>query len=158
MITKSSQYYFESHCLGHIIFSVSMGMIVVLIALGRPIGALYVFIAYILSFTFSIILTALINTKKEPYDPPNSIEFPAGGLGIRARMIDLSLLSGKEIALIRTVEGTRMIVFGKKNMIRIPNNTARIIAHTHHNEQVRFSSADINTLLVREQRSSIVIS
>ncbi|MBM83313.1 MAG: hypothetical protein CMJ78_22355 [Planctomycetaceae bacterium] len=86
------------------------------------------------------------------------IEIPAGTRGIRKMMSDLSVVSGNEVGLLRMADGRRLLVMGGPNAIRLPRNTARIIAHTHPRGRLSFSAADLRALNARGQTMSVIIS
>ncbi len=85
------------------------------------------------------------------------IEVPAGTKGILTMMSDLSVVSGKEVALVRLQSGRRVLMMGSAGRVNVKGAT-RIIAHTHPEGSLRFSSPDVRVLQSRGQHSSVIIS
>ena len=85
------------------------------------------------------------------------IEVPAGTQNIRNTMSQLSVASGNEVALLRTISGRRILRMGEPNGVSAVG-AKRIIAHTHPKGSLRFSDADLRALNKRAQRSSVLIS
>jgi hypothetical protein len=85
------------------------------------------------------------------------IEIPAGTTGIRTMMSDLTLVSGNEVALLRTVGGRRILRMGGPKSVPLDKYVDRVIAHTHPSGRLNFSQADIKALNKLEQRSSVII-
>jgi hypothetical protein len=73
-------------------------------------------------------------------------------------MSDLSLVSGNEIALVRMQSGRRVLMMGTPDAVNVGPFAKRIIAHTHPQGSLRFSSPDLRALQKRGQHSSVIIS
>ncbi len=86
------------------------------------------------------------------------IEVPAGTQGIRRMMSDLSVVSGNEVALVRTHSGRRVLLMGTPDAVNVGPFSKRVIAHTHPEGSLQFSTPDIRALRKRGQHSSVIIS
>lgn len=73
-------------------------------------------------------------------------------------MAELQQVTGNEFALARLSDGSRVLIRGTANSVVLPENTVRLIAHTHPGLQVAPSYADLTTLQALQQKWSLIIS
>ena len=65
--------------------------------------------------------------------------------------------TGREVALLRMKDGTRILRMGDGLSVPICDNVQRVIAHTHPSGRLAFTSADYDVLQSLGQHSSVVI-
>ncbi len=78
------------------------------------------------------------------------------GQASRKRMAEIAAATGREVALLRTREGQRILRMGDEGSVPM-KGARRLIAHTHPKGILRFSRADRLVLRVLRQRSSVLI-
>jgi hypothetical protein len=79
------------------------------------------------------------------------------GLGRTALIGELTIATGKEVALLRLTGGTRVLRLGTKNSVSAAG-AKRVIEHSHPGGTLKFSPADELTLQYLGQRSSLIIA
>lgn len=72
-------------------------------------------------------------------------------------MSDLTLVSGNEVALLRMRDGSRILRMGSVSNVPMGKDVRLIIAHTHPSGRSSLSKLDIRALLIRGQRSTVII-
>jgi RHS repeat-associated protein len=96
---------------------------------------------------------ALVNSLQAGADVP----ITAGTQGIRTMMSDLTLNTGNEVALLRMIDGSRVLRMGGPTNVSLDLDVESIIAHTHPSGRLAYSTADIAALNARGQYSSVII-
>jgi hypothetical protein len=85
------------------------------------------------------------------------VQITAGTQGIRNMMSQVSAGTGREVALLRMKDGTRILRMGEAGFVPVGDNAKRVIAHTHPSGRLAFSDFDYRVLQRLGQHSSVVI-
>ena len=72
-------------------------------------------------------------------------------------MAKITAETGNEVALLRLTNGRRVLRMGGPDYVYIGRGVKTIIAHTHPRGALWLSKADVDTLTVLGQRSTVII-